>query len=214
MSDPALEFFSWGRAETALVDHGSFDCETASDDWNDLCDDGSLDLYDTATFVEEETASDDWCDLCGDDSLDLFDTATFVEEETSDFGDAGLDNVVLKSLSGGSDFAPSGTRTGTPRPAAAPPQSPVCSLADPTDEGAASLGLIEWKQLRDVKRAKDRTHPPRRRQRFADRKSRTNLHAKKRCRVRSRRICGVHVPKACYRTKNWWDCWCYDPNFR
>lgn len=71
---------------------------------------------------------------------------------------------------------------------------------------------MEWrnveKTIREHKRAMNKLHPPRRRVRYADVRSHTNLHAMKRCRVRSQKgnTEEIYVPSANYRTYNWWDC--------
>jgi len=73
----------------------------------------------------------------------------------------------------------------------------------------------EYKILREDKRYYDLKKPTRKHNSFADKKSNTNNHRKKRCRIRDQKLSkNMYVPKFYPITLTWWDCPPYDPKVK
>tara|TARA_Y100000741_G_scaffold268308_1_gene208583 strand:+ start:186 stop:452 length:267 start_codon:yes stop_codon:yes gene_type:complete len=71
------------------------------------------------------------------------------------------------------------------------------------------------KILREKKRYYDKKKPTRRSNCYADKKSITNNHRRKRCRIRDQKISNdLYVPKFYPKTLNWWDCPPYNPKMK
>lgn len=92
-------------------------------------------------------------------------------------------------------------------------QSRVAAEGIPPEEAELEHSMEEAKHLGERKRCLDKKHPRLQNNRYADHRSTTNLHGRKRCRVRDQQSSSgdIVVPQANFRTYTWWDDSPYEP---